>query len=128
MNAFKLTAGFILAGVILTTKFVSPVLAQELTQEQRQKLEQELNIELECTTGAYGQPQTCKAKGTSSLTAEQEQKARLVLGDKVVIRDGAFYYHRPVDTAMNSKTLSMFALVLVAGLAGAAYQVKNKIS
>ena len=127
MNAIKLTAASILAGTTLAFS-ASTALAQELTQEQRQKLEQELNIELECTTGAYGQPQTCKAKGTSSLTAEQEQKARLVLGDKVVIRDGALYYHQPVDAGMDAQTLSMVAFTMIAGLAGAAYQIKSKIS
>ena len=100
---------------------VSPVSAQELTQEQ--KLEQELKIDLECTTGAYGQLQSCKASGNSTLTAEQKQKARMILGS----RTETVLYHQPINAGMDPQTMGLVATTLIAGLAGAAYQIKSRI-
>jgi len=102
---------------LMVGAFVTPVMA-ETTAEQEQKLNQE--IEIECTTGSYGQNSTCKA--TASQSGEQRQR---ILG--VFRKDGKFVpVHKPVDTGLDTATMAMVSGTLIAGSTAAFLKVKSR--
>jgi len=97
-----------LASVVGVMHTTSPVMANEVTeQSQAQKLK------IECTTGSYGQSSTCKAEG------EQKQ------AQKIVYRNGKFY-HKPVDTALDTQTAVAASGIMVIGLA--AYLANKRVA
>lgn len=115
----KATALSLLVTLALLFGAVTPALAEESVNdddnsvEQTQELEQD--IEVHCTTGAYGQESVCDVE--ASQRGKQSQK--------IVLRDGQVLgKHVMVDTALDTKTIALLAGLMVLG-AGSFYAYKK---
>lgn len=85
--------------------------------EQSQSQKGEAKCETETVTGAYGQTITrCKV----SLDQEQDQK--------IVYLEKEALVHKPVDTALDSKTLTTAVGTIISGAGAFIIKLKKKIS
>jgi hypothetical protein len=116
MNMLKLITALTLAATLMVVAMPSTASAETL--EQKQKLEQE--VEIECTSGAYGQNTTCKAKGKQ--TGEQSQKMEGYFNSK-----GQYIRrHKVANTGLDTMTLSAVAGTLMIGSAAAVAKFKTR--
>lgn len=105
MTVLKTTAvafAMVLALVVSAT----PVLADEVSQEQ--------TVEVECETGSYGQTSTCKT------TTNQKQK---VLGVTRVVKT---HDVTDVNTGLTSTQTAFVMAILAVGVLAAAYKITNR--
>ncbi|MFZ1721359.1 MAG: hypothetical protein WAU07_02530 [Microgenomates group bacterium] len=110
----------LIVAALITSALIVSAPAQTVQAEteatQKQKLEQE--IEIECEVGAYGQTSKCTAKAEQFGEQEQSIKFRegQVLGKT----------HSPADTALDAQTTATAALSMLSGVG--ALVIKRKLS
>lgn len=98
LNKYIALSLITVASLVMT----KPVLAQELTQEQ--KLEQE--CEVICEVGAYGQDTTC----TNRCYQEGIQRQTITLSNGTMIEA-----HEPINTGLDMSTGSVIASLVMTG-------------
>jgi hypothetical protein len=115
----KLAAAVALSAIVLGS-FSTAVSAQ--TVNQNQELSQ--TVKVNCTTGSYGQNTTCTAEGTQ--TGKQNQTVTIDGVTYIVRANGSrVRYHKPVNTSMDTMTISGLIAAAVT-TAGAGYLTIKK--
>jgi hypothetical protein len=100
---------------------ISPVNAS-VDAEQSQSQKGEAECETETVTGAYGQTITrCK------VSLEQAQDQKIVYVEKDAVKKEALV-HKPVDTALDTKTVTTAVGTIVSGAGAFVIKLKKKIS
>jgi hypothetical protein len=116
MIMLKLITAITLAATLMVVAM--PTMASAETLEQNQKLEQEL--EIECTSGAYGQNTTCKAKGKQNGEQKQKMEGSFNSRGQYIRR------HKVANTGLDTMTLTAVAGTLIVGSTAAYTKFKTR--
>lgn len=114
MSVTKLITAITLAAALLIVAMPSQASANSI--ELNQDMNQE--VEIECTSGSYGQNTTCKAKGTQSNSQTGKVLAALDCKGKKC--------HIPAATGLDTLTLSAIFGTLALGTSAAIAKYKTQ--